>query len=70
MKKDDENNLFVEKHPDGYAVLKPGAERASAVKPTQSEAIERARELNPDAAVHVERVRHTSVGKPDQWRKP
>jgi len=69
MSKD--NNLFVEQRPSGdYAVRKPNADRASAVVPTQAEAIQRARELNPDAAIHVERVRTTSVGKPDQWRKP
>jgi hypothetical protein len=69
-KPNESNNLFVEKHPNGYAVLKPNAERASAVLPTQAEAIERARGLNPEAAIHVERVRHTSGGSPDKWRKP
>ena len=65
------NNLYVERRPQGdYAVRKPGAERASAVESTQSKAIERARELNPNAAVHVERVRHTTEGSPDKWRKP
>ena len=64
------NNLFVERHSDGYAVLKPNAERASAVRTTQAEAIERAREIYPNAAIHVERVRNTSGGKPDKWRKP
>lgn len=69
--KKDSNNLFVERLPDGnYAVRKPDADRASAVKPTQEEAIERAKELNPNAAIHVERVRNTNVGKPDKWRKP
>jgi pyridoxine/pyridoxamine 5'-phosphate oxidase len=70
MKKDSKN-LYVERRPEGdYAVRKPNSERASAVAPTQAQAIERARELNPNAAVHVERVRHTSVGNPDKWRKP
>ena len=65
------NNLFVERRPEGdYAVRKPNAERASAVAPTQTEAIARAKELNPNAAVHVERVRNTNVGNPDKWRKP
>jgi hypothetical protein len=65
------NNLFVERRDQGdYAVRRPNAERASAVLPTQSEAIERARQLNRDAAVHVERVRHTNRGGPDRWRKP
>ena len=64
-------NLFVERRSEGdYAVRKPGSERASAVAPTQAAAIERARQLNPDAAVHVERVRNTTGGNPDKWRKP
>jgi hypothetical protein len=67
----DSNNLFIEHRPDGsYAVLKPNAERASAVALTQAEAIERAKELNPNAAIHVERVRNTNAGNPDKWRKP
>jgi len=70
MKKDS-NNLYVERRPEGdYAVRKPNSERASAVTQTQAQAIERARELNPDAAIHVERVRNTSGGNPDKWRKP
>jgi len=65
------NNLYVEQRPDGsYTVRKPGAERASAVEPTQRQAIDRARQLNPDPAIHVERVRNTSGGSPDKWRKP
>jgi pyridoxine/pyridoxamine 5'-phosphate oxidase len=68
MKKD---QLFVERRPQGdYAVRRPNSERASAVLPTQSAAIERAREISPGATPLVERVRHTTVGKPDQWRKP
>lgn len=66
-----EKRLFIEQRPEGdYAVRKPNSERASAVLPTQAEAIQRARELNPSIAPLVERVRHTSVGKPDKWRKP
>ena len=62
--------LYIERREHGdYAVRKPGSERASAILPTQSKAIERAREMNPDAAVHVERVRDTSVGGRDRWRK-
>jgi hypothetical protein len=64
------NNLYVERRSDGtYAVSKPGAQRASAVESTQKQAIERARQINPDAAIHVERVRNTSGGHPDKWRK-
>lgn len=64
------NELFIEKREQGdYAVRKPGSEKASAVLPTQAKAIERARQMNPDSAVHVERVRDTNVGGRDRWRK-
>ncbi|MGA9916339.1 MAG: DUF2188 domain-containing protein [Paraburkholderia sp.] len=64
--------IFVERRPEekDYAVRRPNSERASATAPTQREAIERARELNPTGPVLVERVRTTSEGKPDKWRKP
>jgi hypothetical protein len=43
--------LYVERRDRGdrgdYAVRRQGSERASDVLPTQREAIERARELNP-----------------------
>ncbi len=68
MSKDDDK-LFIERRDDGkYKVLKPDADRASAVAATQKEAIERARKLNPDAALHVERVRKVGPGR-DKWRK-
>jgi predicted XRE-type DNA-binding protein len=64
------DRLFVERRPQGdYAVRKGGSERASAVEPTQAQAIERARELNPGKSPLVERVRDTSVGHRDKWRK-
>jgi hypothetical protein len=65
-----DDEYFIEQRDDGkYKVLKPDADRASAVTGTQKEAIERARELNPDAAIHVERVRNVGPGR-DKWRKP
>jgi putative zinc finger/helix-turn-helix YgiT family protein len=65
------DRLFVERRPQGdYAVRRPNSQRASAVLPTQAEAIERARELNPKGTPPVEGVRHTNRGKPDKWRKP
>ena len=68
---DDKNELYVERRSQGdYAVRKPDAERASATAPTQAEAIDRAKQLNPDAAIHVERVRNTSHGHRDKWRNP
>lgn len=64
-------NLFVERRDDGtYAVRKPDSKRASATAPTQKEAIARARQIDSDAAIHVERIRHTPKGSPDKWRKP
>lgn len=65
------DEVYIERREQGgYAVRRPGSERASAILPTQAQAIERAREMNPDAAVHVERVRDTNVGGRDKWRKP
>jgi len=66
-----DERLFVERRPEGdYAVRRGKATRASAVLPTQAEAIDRAREMSPGNPPLVERVRYTSEGKPDQWRKP
>jgi len=66
-----EKRIYVERRPQGdYAVRRPDAERASATAPTQKQAIEKARELNPGVAPHVERVRDTEVGGRDKWRKP
>jgi hypothetical protein len=63
------DEYFIERRPDGrYNVSKPNAERPSAVADTQGAAIDRARELNPDATLHVERVRDVGPG-PDKWRK-
>jgi hypothetical protein len=63
--------IFVEQRPEkDYAVRRPNSDRASDVLPTQREAIERARELNPKGPVLVERVRDTDRGQRDKWRKP
>jgi hypothetical protein len=63
--------FFIERRPEGdYAIRKPNSERASEVLPTQGQAISRARTLDPNAEVLVERVRHTDQGRPDKWRKP
>ena len=64
--------LYVERRENegDYAIRRPGSDKASGVEPTQAEAIERAREIEPNAAIHVERVRRTSRGSPDKWRKP
>lgn len=63
--------VFIERRPEGdYAIRRPGSERASGVEPTQAEAIDRAREIAPNSAILVERVRNTDVGGRDKWRKP
>lgn len=66
----DKDRIYIERRDEGdYAVRKEDSKKASAVAPTQKEAIEIAREMNPGIAPDVERVRHTNRGKPDQWRR-
>jgi hypothetical protein len=66
-----DKRIYVEQREEGdWAVRRAGSERASDVLPTQKEAIDRAKELEPDATPHVERVRHTDQGGPDKWRSP
>ena len=63
--------LFVERRPQGdYAVRRANSERVSDVRPTQAQAIARAKELSPGDRPLVERVRNISRGKPDKWRRP
>jgi hypothetical protein len=65
------DQVYIERRDGGdYAVRRGGSGRASAVEPTQREAINRAKEIAPTAPVHVERVRDTNVGGRDKWRKP
>jgi hypothetical protein len=62
--------LYVERRQEGdYAVRRPKSERASAVAPTQREAIDLARDMNPGRSPDVERVRNTEAGRRDKWRK-
>ncbi|MBN9601114.1 MAG: DUF2188 domain-containing protein [Afipia sp.] len=65
-----DKRMFIERRPEtgDYAVRKPDSERASAVLPTQGEAIDWAKERGGD--VFVERVRNTDRGHPDKWRRP
>ena len=64
-----DKRIFVEKRDQGdFAVRRAGSQRASAVAPTQGAAIKRAEQLEPGIKPHVARVRHTSRGKPDQFR--
>jgi hypothetical protein len=64
--------LFIEhREKEGdYAIRRGGAERISDHEDTQAEAIGRAREIDPRAAILVERVRNTDRGGRDKWRKP
>jgi hypothetical protein len=64
-----DKNLFIEKHTDGYAILRGGVKKPLAVEPTQDAAIEKARQLDPDAAIHVEGVRNVEGGGRDKWRR-
>ena len=63
------HKVFIEPRENGFAVLRPGAKRASAIEPTQKAAEKRAREIDPDAGLDVSRVKRTNKGGPDQWRK-
>ena len=63
-------NIYVEPRDEGgYSVKREGAKRASAVLPTQKEAIARARELEPGKQPNVARVRNVSGRGPDKFRK-
>lgn len=63
------DGLYVEPRPQGdFAVRKEGSKRASAIAPTQAEAIKSAKELEPGGEVHVARVRKGGDG-PDKFRK-
>lgn len=64
-----DNNLFIEKRDSEYVILRSGVHKPIGTAPTQEEAIVKARKIEPEAAVHVERVRDTEGGKPDKWRK-
>jgi hypothetical protein len=50
-------------------ILRRGVKKPLAVEPTQDAAIEKARQLDPDAAIHVERVRNVEGGVLDKWRR-
>ncbi len=61
--------IYVEQRPDGdFAVRREGSKRASTVKPTQAEAIARAKALEPAGEIHVERVRNVGDGR-DKFRE-
>lgn len=64
------DHIYVEpREQGGYAVRREGSKRASDVLPTQKQAIERARQLEPEKRPNVARVRNTAGGGPDKFRK-
>jgi uncharacterized protein DUF2188 len=48
------SEVFVKKHPNGWAVTKPNADRASGIFETQAEAIRRAHEIAGKGTVHIQ----------------
>ena len=64
-----DKNIFIEKHDEGYAILRKGVKKPLGVEATQEKAIESAKKLDPEAAIHVERVRDVETGGRDQWRR-
>jgi uncharacterized protein YdaT len=64
--------FFIERRENegDYAIRRPDSDRASDTADTQREAIERAREMAPNATIEVERVRNTDRGGRDKWRRP
>jgi len=62
-------HYFVERNVEGrFTTIANGADRVSGIFDTQAEAIEYAKQLNPDDHPDVERVRDTKSGKRDKWR--
>jgi hypothetical protein len=71
MTKKDNGQIYIERRDEGdYAIRRGGNDRASGVEKTQKDAIDHARKMDPNAPIHVERVRDTDVGGRDKWRKP
>jgi uncharacterized protein YdaT len=65
-----DKHYFIEKTDNGdFATRAKGSDRASAIADTQKEAIERAKQFNPNDHPDVSRVRNTENGGPDKWRK-
>jgi hypothetical protein len=66
------SRFFIERREEegDYAIRRPNSDRASGIADTQRKAIERARAMDPDATIEVERVRDTDRGGRDKWRRP
>ena len=52
-----------------FAVMKPNADRASAIRDTQNDAAYGAKRMFPNVKPDIARVRHPLVHKPDQFSK-
>jgi hypothetical protein len=63
------HKIFIEPRENGFAAIRQGADRASFIEPTQRAAEKRALKMDPQAGLDVSRVKYTSKGKPDQFRK-
>ena len=64
------HNVYIEPRANGqFAVMKANAMRASALCDTQAQAERKAKQMFPDVKPDVARVRRTSKGRPDQFRK-
>ena len=62
--------FYIEPNGDeGFKFTRGGAGRASGTADTQKDAIDAARRMDPDAAIHAARVRHVPGGNPDKFRK-
>jgi hypothetical protein len=59
-----DNDRFVVRHPDGWAIRGSGSDRASAVFPTQREAIHRAKEIVSNLGGGEVRIQ----GEDTKWR--
>ena len=62
------SNIFVERKPDGTYVARQN-HRIIATGSTQAGTAEEAHKLKPDDPVFVERVRNTTGGSRDKWRR-
>jgi hypothetical protein len=71
MAKSKKGDIYIERRESegDYAVRQEYSKRASAIAPTQEKAIKIAQKMFPNKRPDVERVRHTSKGRPDHWRK-
>ena len=52
-----------------FAVMKPNADLASAIRDTQNDAVYGAKRMFPNVKPDIARVRHPLVQKPDQFSK-